>query len=103
MATYRSNAAGLKFVPYDRPEGACIAQEFSLTINATVANADVFVLGKIPKGSTLLSFSVDVPQLDSGAGNLLATVGDSANAAKFVSASAANIDPHDISSQQTKQ
>lgn len=89
MATYRSNAAGLKFVPYDRPEGACLAQEFALTINTTVANADIFILGKLPKRSTLLGFTVDFPQLDSGTATLTTSIGDATTAAKYFTSNTA--------------
>lgn len=91
MATYRSNAAGTRFVPYDRPEGAALVQEFSLTIGTAVANADIFVLGKLPAKSTLLAFSVDLPALDTGGANAVLTtsIGDSANAAKYFTSNTA--------------
>lgn len=89
MATYRSNAAGAKFFPYDRPEGAALAQEFSLPITVTVTNADIYVLGKLPPGSTLLGFSVDFPILDTGTAVVQTSIGDATNAAKFFTSNTA--------------
>lgn len=90
MATYRSDAAAIKFIPYDRPEGALVGQEFTLALSAAVANGDVFILGKLPVGAKLLSIDVQVPILDTGTNNavLTTTLGTNTNAAVLLNASA---------------
>jgi len=89
MATYRSDAAGERFEPYDRPEGAALVQEFALALSDDAVNADIFVLGKLPPRSTLLGFSVDLPILDSGTATLTTSIGDATNAAKFFTSNTA--------------
>lgn len=89
MATYRSDAAAPSWVPYDRPEGAQIGQEFSLPISAAVANGDVFILGKLPPGSTLLALDVQVPILDTGTAVLTTNLGTDADPARFANNGAA--------------
>jgi hypothetical protein len=98
MATYRSSAAGVNFVPYERPEGAAIGQEFVLPITKAVANGDVFILGKLPPQSTLLALSVDVPTLDTGTNSatLTAVLGDSEDNDAFLAAGSSTFHNTDV-------
>lgn len=85
MATYYSDKGGLRYSPRNRPEGALIADPFSLTISATVVNSDVFVLNRIPAGSTVIGFTIDLPAVDSHATPLATVgVGDSGSSTRFL-------------------
>lgn len=85
MATYFSDAGGLRFQPYSRPEGGLIGQPFSLTISVAVANADIFVLARVPNGATVIGYTVDVPAVDSNASpTATVALGDANTSTQFV-------------------
>ena len=67
MATYRSDKGGLNFVPRNRPEGALIAEPFVFANAATYANGDIFICGQLPKDSTLIGYTIDMPAVDTNA------------------------------------
>lgn len=85
MATYYSDKGGLRFQPRNRPEGALIAEPFTYTLTANPVNTDVIVLGRLPAGSTLVGFTVDVPICEScGTPAFKVGLGDSSNSTRFL-------------------
>lgn len=88
MPTYRSDVAGTNYRPWDFPPGATHMQPFSLPVSVAPVNTDIFILGKIPLGATLMGFEIELPQLDTnGAPTATLQVGTSGSAARFVAAS----------------
>lgn len=84
MAILRSNRASSSFIPATRPQHAIIGYPFSLTVSSAPVLNDLWYLGKIPAGCTLLGFEFDVPDLDTDASPTCEiSVGDTGSATRF--------------------
>lgn len=108
MATLRSTVAGTSFIPVTRPQGAVHGYGFSLTVSANPTANDIWILGRIPSGCTLIDFWIDVPDMDSDAtGSISLAVGDEEDDDRFVAATTTFkggrtvVNPRAVSSGQT--